>query len=59
MRPEPNQDQECYRAPGVQMKVGDQVRFSLEKQPLDAVNPGHGNQWVIVYAESDDDLGQP
>jgi hypothetical protein len=55
--PEPGQLQECYRAPGVQMKVGDSVRFSLEKVLLDPANPDHGTQQVIVYAESEDDLG--
>ena len=40
------------------MKVGDQVRYTLAKQPVDN-NPDHGNQWTIVYVESEDDLGLP
>lgn len=50
------QEQECYRAPGAQLQVGDEVRYRLEPQPVDPDEPDHGNQQVIVYAETDADL---
>jgi hypothetical protein len=56
LSPQGDPHQECYRAPGVELQVGDHVRYSLGPQPLDAANPDHGTQQAIVYAEPEDNL---
>lgn len=54
LSPPGEHDQECYRAPGVDLQLGDHVRYSLEPQPVDAASPERGNQQVVVYAEPED-----
>jgi hypothetical protein len=52
---EPNgEDNECYRAPGLNLHEGDRVRYALQEIPIDPDDLGKGDQIVLVWAEVED-----